>query len=348
MNINIDDRSQLLMKLLVERYISDGQPVGSKTLSTALDAPVSSATVRNTMKRLEDLGLLVSPHTSAGRVPTELGYRFYVDTMLQVEPLQSDIAQTLTQELVSAQGNRKQTLQKASALLSELTEMAGLVLLPKQGNQSLNRIEFMPLQAGQVLAILILNNQQVENRIISTDREYSQEELQTAANYLNQHFAGRDLQEMGQALQGAMARDQAAINHLMDLMVQIGGEVGAPTSEEEGELVLEGQSKLIGDRGIDNTQKLRQLFEAFSQKRDIAHLLDRCARERGVQIFIGRESGYEPFDDCTLITSPYQGEGSNLGVLGVIGPTRMSYERVIPVVDFTARLLSLANNEKDS
>ncbi|MGM0562698.1 MAG: heat-inducible transcriptional repressor HrcA [Pseudomonadota bacterium] len=349
MDIKVDERAQMLMKLLVERYISDGQPVGSKTLSQALESRVSSATVRNVMKQLEDLGLLISPHTSAGRVPTELGYRFYVDTMIHVEPLEREMAQTLTSELArhSQSGtDNKLLMQKASSLLSELTQMAGVVMLPRQASQSLSRIEFLPLKPGQVLAVLIVNNQQVQNRILTTERDYNAEELQWAANYLNQHFCGCDLQEMGKRLQDQMAQDQRDINHVMDLMVRFSGEVGIDSDTEE--VMLQGEANLIGDSGIDNTQKLKQLFDAFSKKRDIAHLLDRCAQGDGLQIFIGRESGYEPFDNCSLVTAPYQSEGDSIGVLGVIGPTRMAYERVIPVVDFTARLLSLAGRDDDS
>lgn len=344
MNIELNNRSQMLMKMIVERYIREGQPVASKALSQDLALSVSPATVRNVMKQLEDLGLICSPHTSAGRVPTELGYRFYVDTMLNVQPLQGKLIEEFRHELSGAQDS-KTVVHRASSLLSEFTHMAGVVMVPRQETRSLRQIEFLPLSGNQLLAILVINNKEVQNKVITTDRQYTPDELSKAANYLNQHFAGKDIREMCQALQQEMTEDQEAINNLMDLMVSFTGQVAQEDKEED--LVVEGQANLIGEEGISSVDKLKQLFDAFSRKRDIAHLLDRCVQANGVQIFIGQESGYEPLGDCSVVTAPYHLGGESIGVLGVIGPTRMSYDRVVPVVDLTAKLLSAAlSNER--
>jgi len=340
MNIELSDRSQLLMKMLVERYIKDGQPVGSKALSDSTALTVSPATIRNTMKQLEDLGLIKSPHTSAGRVPTEQGYRFYVDSILNIQPFNENAFESLQNQL-DENDNHDTVVQKASSLLSELTQMAGVVMVPKPQSIALRQVEFMPLEGNQILAVLVINNQEIQNRIISTDKQYSRSELEQAANYLNMHFAGKDIAQMGQALKGELLETKSEMNHLMELVVQFTGQVTQQQDQQE-QVIVDGQANLIGNQGLNDMEKLKQLFDAFQQKTDIMHLLDRCVDGDGVQIFIGHESGYEPLDKCSVVTAPYSIEGETLGVLGVIGPTRMSYERVVPVVDMTAKIVSSA------
>lgn len=345
MDINLNERSQQLMKNLVERYIADGQPVGSKTLSSDTSLSVSPATIRNVMKQLEDLGLIRSPHTSAGRVPTELGYRFYVDTMLNVQPMKQPRVKAIQAELLKKAGGNQQLVQKASSLLSEMTQMAGVVMTAKQDAVCLRQIEFLPLDGNQVLAILVVNNKEVQNRIITTERRYSESELTRAANYLTRTFSGKQIQEMAAALHKELINTQSEVNQLMELMVKVSGSIEG--SGKDDALLVEGQSNLIGGSGLDSMDKLKRLFDAFSEKRDIAHLLEGCSKGDGVQIFIGQESGYEPLGDCSVVTAPYSVDGDTVGVLGVIGPTRMNYERIVPVVDVTARLVGAALSQEE-
>lgn len=343
MNIDLNTRSQQLMKSLVERYIEDGQPVGSKTLSEDKALAVSSATIRNVMKQLEDHGLIRSPHTSAGRVPTEAGYRFYVDTMLHTQPVQQPMQQEIQTELAceAGKGGAQQVVQRASSLLSNMTQMAGVVMVSKQESVSLRQIEFLPLDGHQILAILVVNNQEVQNRIINTERRYERKELEQAANYLNSNFSGKNIKDMCRSIHQELLNTQSEVNQLMELVVKVTGQIEGVDSASEG-LLVEGQSNLIGGAGMSDMGQLKRLFDAFSEKRDIAHLLDSCANGDGVQIYIGHESGYEPLGDCSVITAPYNVEGEAMGVLGVIGPTRMSYERVVPMVDVTAKMVSSA------
>lgn len=343
MNIDLNPRSLQLMKSLVERYIEDGQPVGSKTLSADRSLAVSSATIRNVMKQLEDYGLVRSPHTSAGRVPTEAGYRFYVDTMLSMQPVKKPMEKQIQEGLADqlGQGGSQKIAAKASSLLSNITQMAGVVMVPKQDSAYLRQIEFLPLDGNQILAILVVNNQEVQNRIVTTERAYSRAELEQAAHYLNSNFAGRHIKEMCHSIHAELLNTQSEVNQLMELVVKVTGQIGEVSADSD-DLLVQGQSNLIGGSGMGDMGQLRRLFDAFSEKRDIVHLLDSCANGDGVQIYIGHESGYEPLGDCSVVTAPYSVEGETLGVLGVIGPTRMNYERVVPVVDLTAKLLSAA------
>lgn len=340
----LNERAQHLLKALVERHISDGQPVGSRTLSRDCGLELSPATIRNVMADLEDFGFVRSPHTSAGRVPTVRGYRFFVDSLLQIKKLNSLEIQQL-QRAVDVTQNTTELVQSVSMLLSGVTRLAGLVMLPRHNIQMLRHIEFLPLSRHRVLVILVLNEHEVHNRIIDVEREFSAADLQQASNLLNERFAGRDLLQIRNDLLNELQATRESMNALMETALAMAGKVFENDDETE-DYVLQGQTNLMNFAELADMEKLRQLFEAFSEKREILHLLDRCIDARGVQIFIGEESGYQALDECSVVTAPYTVEGKVLGVLGVIGPTRMAYERVIPIVDVTARLLSSALNSR--
>ncbi len=336
----ISDRARILLKTLVERHIRDGQPVGSRTLMEESGLPVSAATIRNVMSDLEERGYLASPHTSAGRVPTAMGYRLFVDSLLQVQPLEREAVSALRQEL-NPDRTAGELVQSASALLSSITAQAGLVTVPRKEAGQLRQVEFLPLSGDRVLVILVVNEREVQNRIIHTQRAFSEEELRTAAAMINSRFAGQPLgdakEQILREMQEARSRIDAYLEASLDLANQ------ALQQDEEGEeYLVAGESRLLGNATAEEMLKLRELFDAFERKKDVLHLLERCSRAQGVQVFIGEEAGYEVFDDYSVITAPDSDGARTLGVLGVIGPTRMAYERVIPIVDVTARMLSQA------
>ncbi|MGM0594328.1 MAG: heat-inducible transcriptional repressor HrcA [Pseudomonadota bacterium] len=339
----LNDRAQLLLKNLVERYIREGQPVGSRTLSRETGLELSAASIRNVMADLEDMGLIHAPHTSAGRIPTIKGYRLFVDSLLTIDPLDKRQVQALQQRIGSS-SDPDALLATASRQLSEVTAMAGVVMVPKRKLVALRQVEFLPLSHNRVLVILVINEQEVQNRIIQTKRDYSAAELQQIANYLNQVCAGRDLRQARQALLGEMDAARSHMNQLMADAVQMAQDIFVP-DEQGGDYLLEGQTNLMSYDEMANLDKLRKLFDAFNQKRDILQLLDQALHADRVQLFIGEESGYEVLDECSVVTSPYRIDGEVMGVLGVIGPTRMAYDRVIPVVDVTAQLLSASLNQ---
>jgi heat-inducible transcriptional repressor len=336
----IDDRAQRLFKMLVELYLAEGTPVASRALAAQPGVDLSSATVRNIMAELETRGLVVSPHTSAGKVPTTQGLRLFVDTMLSVEPLDERSVARVQREL-NPDLSPAELVESASQLLSRITRMAGLVTLPRRELTSLRHVEFLPLSDRRVLVILVINERDVQNRVIHVDREYSESELVQAANFINHRFAGRSMFEVRHALLDSMRDDKDRLDQLMQAAIDVASKALA-INEAGQDYVVAGETHLLeNETRLDN---VRQLFEAFSRKRDILHLLDRCLASNGVQLFIGGESGYHLLDDYTLVTAPYQVKGAVAGVLAVIGPTRMYYQRVIPVVDVTARLLGAAMN----
>ncbi len=341
----LPDRAQRLLRVLVEAYIRDGQPVGSRTLSRESGLALSSATVRNVMADLEELGFVTSPHTSAGRIPTDKGYRFFVDTLLKLRPSAGDeISALLRQRLTESAEDPKLLVSSASQLLSTITRLAGVVTVPRVTHSSVSQIEFVALSENRVLAILVVNGREVQNRILQLERRFSPDELRRAAAFLNDQFAGRGLQEVRSMLLAQLQETRAHMNQLMlDAigMAQRMFDVRTP-DEPPVEVVIAGETNLMGFQELSNVEKLRRLFEAFNEKRDILHLLDQCLRADRVQIFIGQESGYQILDDCSVVTAPYTVDNEVVGVLGVIGPTRMAYERVIPIVDITAKLLSSA------
>jgi heat-inducible transcriptional repressor len=331
-------RAESLLKALIERYISDGQPVGSRTLAKDLGNELSPATIRNVMADLEDLGLIHSPHTSAGRVPTVLGYRVFVDTLLKVRPLDAAEIRRLEGEL-GAVPDPQHLVESTSSLLSQITRMAGIVMVPRQEQNAVRQIEFLQLSVNRVLAILVTQEGRVHNRVVITERPYSPAELTEAANFFNQTYAGHDLNEVKQVLLAAMQQDTDAMQQAMRTAMAMARHMFTDTPDEGPELVVSGESNLLEVPELGDVRKLRRLFDAFSTKRDLLHLLDQCLRTNGVQIFIGGESGYPLLEECSVVAAPYQVGGRIVGMLGVIGPTRMPYEHVIPIVDVTARLL---------
>ena len=338
----VDERAQLLFKLLVERYIADGGPVASKVLASAPEIEVSPATVRNIMAELEERGFVRSPHTSAGKVPTNQGLRFFVDSLLAVEPLDQAQVDALEHEL-NPDLSPKELVESASNLLSHITHMTCLVTLPRRDHIALRQVEFLPLTGDRVLVILVLNDREVQNRVIHTHREYADSELTQAANFINREFGGRSLIEIRRALVDSMQADKDSMDRLMQTALDVASQAFVEPAGDAGqELVVAGETNLFGVSGDMDT--LRSLFETFSRKGGILHLLDRCLDTDGIQLFIGEESGHKLLDEISLVTSPYEVDGQLAGVLGVVGPTRMAYQEVIPVVDVTAKVLSAAMN----
>jgi heat-inducible transcriptional repressor len=336
----VSERAQHFLKALVERYIREGQPVGSRTLAKDTGLDLSPATVRNVMSDLEDLGLIVAPHTSAGRVPTVAGYRLFVDTLLTVRPpSEDDIASLRTR--FDTRLDPKSLIETASTLLSGVTHLAGVVMLPRHERHAFRQIELLPLSDSRVLAILITSEGEVHNRIINTDRRFTPSQLEQAANYLNQMFTGQDIKDVRKRLLEDLQHTHAHMDKMMMRAMALAQDVMA-SAEGRDDCYIAGQTNLMEFGELASMERLKQLFDAFTQKREILHILDRCIAADGVQIFIGEESGYALLDDCSLVTMPYRVEERVVGVLGVIGPTRMDYQRVIPIVDVTARLLSAA------
>lgn len=340
----LNERSLQLLKALVERYIQDGQPVGSRALSKDTELKLSPATIRNVMADLEDMGLIRSPHTSAGRVPTVSGYRLFIDSLLTVKPLDSEELKLLRKNLI-AKDNVNDVIGVASRILSDVTRMAGVVTLPKRELVSLRHIEFLPLSNTRVLVIFVTNEQEVHNKILHTSKQFMPAQLQQAANYLNSVYSGLSLAAVRKAVLKELKDAQERMNREMLDAVEMAKLALDPEKSDE-DYVLSGETNLMGFSELSDMDRLKELFDAFSQKRGVIHLLDQCLNAEGVQIFIGEESGYHAFEQCSLVTAPYSINEQVVGVLGVIGPTRMAYEKVIPFVDITAKLLGAALNPK--
>ena len=332
------ERAQILLKMLVERYIADGQPVGSRALAKFSGLELSPASIRNIMADLEELGFIASPHTSAGRIPTPRGYRFFVDTLLKVRPLDQVEINQLEGQLQP--DNTQKLVSQASHLLSDLTRFAGVVMTPKRRSAAFRHIEFLRLSEKRILLIVVAPDGDVQNRIILTDRAYQPSELTEAANFLNQNFAGLTFNEIKARIQDELRKLREDMTRLMTQALEAGTEVMNQNSED---YVLSGEHNLLHVQDLSsNMASLRRLFDMFEQKTSLLQLLDISSRAHGVQIFIGGESGLVPLDDCSVVTAPYEVDGQVVGTVGVVGPTRMAYERVIPIVDITAKLLSSA------
>ncbi len=333
---NLNERSQQLFKVLVEQYISDGQPVASKALSNDEKINLSPATVRNVMADLEDLGLIISPHTSAGRVPTPQGYRLFVDNLVTVKPLRGKAVESLRQEM-GIDDSQEGLIAKASSMLSGMTRMAGVVTIPRREAVILRHIEFLPLTSNRILVILVVNEQEVQNRVIHTEKSFTESELTQTANYLNKEFIGKDLSQIRDSVLRSMKQERDDMQDIMKMAIQMTDNVVNEQNNED--FVMAGQTNLMDYAEMANMEKLRNLFDAFNAKRDVLHVLDQSVQAEGMQVFIGEESGYSAFEGCSVITSPYKVSEEVVGVLGVIGPTRMAYDKVIPLVDVTAKLL---------
>lgn len=338
----LTERQQQLLRTLVRLYIMEGQPVGSRTLVQESGVGVSSATVRSVMAELEARGFVDTPHTSAGRVPTAKAYRFFIDTLVTLQPLDEAALQAMREQL-DPDKPTPALLASASHLLSQITRQTGLVTVPRSddGEGKLRHVEFLPLSGFRVLVILVLDEKDVQNRIIHTEREYSEIELRSAANYVNSRFAGKALGRIREDLLETLRDTRESIDELLETAISLASRALASEDKESG-YVVAGQSHLLDRASTESMARLRELFEAFQQQKDILSLLERSARAEGVRIFVGEEADFEPLLDFSLVTAPYHTGGRSVGVLAVIGPTRMAYDRVIPVVDVTARMLSAA------
>ncbi len=346
---NLNERAQHLLRVLVQSYIREGQPVGSRTLSRDSGLALSSATIRNVMADLEELGFVTSPHTSAGRVPTDRGYRFFVDALMRADLPAAEASELagLREHFDSAGEDPKSLVAAASKLLSQVTHLAGVVTVPMAPAATLTQIEFLGLTEDRVLVVMVFNNREVQNRIIQLARRYAPEELRRAANFLNEHCRHRTLSQVQAELVKLLRQTQESMNQVMLDAITMAQRICEQQPATEGiEYVIAGETNLMGLAELSSVDKLKKLFEAFNEQRDILHLLDQSLRADGVQIFIGHESGYQILDDCSIVTAPYSTGGGVAGVLGVIGPTRMAYERVIPIVDITAKLLGSALNSR--
>ncbi len=335
----LSERAEKLLKALIELYVSDGQPVGSRTLARYANLDLSPATVRNVMSDLEDLGLIRSPHTSAGRVPTPLGYRLFVDTLLTVKPLKPQAINELQSELAKRK-DPQELLAAASELLSQVTHFAGLVLIPGRQNAQFRQIEFVSLSANRVLTILVTEDGRVQNRVVPTERAYRAGELTEAAQCFNEIYFGSSLAEVRRRLLQDMRDHSEEMHRIMKTALSVAGQFFAEEKDSNEDVVLSGEQNLFSVPDLCQIDTLQKLFNAFKTKQDLLDLLDRSMRVNGVSIFIGEESGYQALTDCSVVAAPYEVDGTVLGTLGVIGPTRMAYDEVISVVDVTARLLS--------
>lgn len=343
----ISERAKLLLKALIERYIREGQPVGSKVLAKDARLDLSPATIRNVVADLERLGLVSAPHTSAGRVPTELGYRLFIDNLVSIKPIDANDMRLLS-EALDPRSDTPQLLETASSMLSGLTQMVGVVMLPYQQQASLRQIEFLPLSENRVLAILVINEKDVQNRVIHTDRQYRLPELERIANYLNAQFMGKDMRTVRQDLLAEMESTQTHMDQMMRSAIAMAHQVFDSGGEgRKQDYVMAGKTNLMSYEEMADVSRLRHLFDAFNEKRAILDLLDKSLQAQGVQIFIGHESGYQALDNCSVVTTPYSVDNKVSGVLGIIGPTRMAYDRIIPMVDVTAKLLGAVLNQRN-
>jgi heat-inducible transcriptional repressor len=341
----LDARARQLLRTLISQYIADGQPVGSRTLAKNSGLDVSPATIRNVMADLEEIGLLAAPHTSAGRVPTAQGYRVFVDSLLELKPLEETQIEQMRRGLPS-QAPTQDLLTGVSSLLSDVTHFVGVVTVPKREEFPFRHIDFVALGGNRVLVILVFADNQVQNRVIVTQHVYSSSELEQVANFLNANYAGLRMAEIRERLKREMRETSQRLHQLMVAAADVTQQAFPDRNADQGgDMLVAGQINLMDSQGLADMDGLRDLFEAFQRKRDLLVLLESCSRAEGVRLFIGEESGFDALDNYSVVTAPYGVEGRVLGVLGVIGPTRMAYQRVIPVVQATAQILSGALNQ---
>jgi len=337
----LDARAQLLLKMLIERYIADGQPIGSRALSKHSGLELSPATIRNVMADLEEMGFIASPHTSAGRMPTPKGYRFFVDSLMVVKPLEQVEINRLEGELTA--DRPQQIVNAAASVLSQLTHFAGVVMTPRRREPLFRHLEFLRLSDRRVLLIVVTPDGDVQNRILHTDHSYTPTQLVEATNYFNQNFAGQSFP----AIRERLAEELHALREDIGGLMQAAVDVSEGALQQNEALVVTGERNLLSAHDLaSNMERLRQLFELFEQKTSLLHLLDISQKAQGVSIYIGGESGLAPLDEMSVVTAPYEANGRVIGTLGVIGPTRMAYERVIPIVDLTSKLLSNALSQQ--
>jgi len=337
-----NERASHLLRVLIQRYIREGEPVGSRTLSRDSGLDLSPATIRNVMSDLEQMGLVAAPHTSAGRIPTPKGYRLFVDTLVRYRQPKGNDLRKLQARLQKNVDDPAALVSAVSKMLSEITSLAGVVTVPRGKHTTLRQIEFLPLSDCRVLVILVINDRVVQNRILQLDREYSESELTQAANFINEKYAGLDMLRVREKILSDLEEVRDSMNQAMLDIIAVAQSAMEGAGRTDGEYVLAGQTNLMGFAELSDVETLRKLFDAFSRKRLILELMDRSIHAQGVQVFIGEESGFRILDDCSVVTSPYRIDDETIGVLGVIGPTRMAYDRIVPIVDITARLLGSA------
>ena len=336
--MQLDQRAQTLLKALVERYIADGQPVGSRALSKISGLELSPATIRNIMADLEDMGFVASPHTSAGRIPTPRGYRVFVDTLLTVQTLDESLLETRLQTRLQTSSPTK-IIANAAQVLSSLSKFAGVVLSPRH-ESVFQHIEFLRLGDKRILLVIVAPGGDVQNRLLLTESDYTPSQLVQAANYINLHYGGLNFDDVRLRLQGELRELRDNMTSLMQAAVEAGSDAMNDTGDG---VVISGERNLLSVTDLSsNMSSLRKMFDMFEQKTGLMQLLDVSSKATGVQIFIGGESQLLPMDEMSVVTAPYEVNGRIVGTLGVIGPTRMAYERVIPIVDITAKLLSNA------
>ncbi|MFM2397299.1 MAG: heat-inducible transcription repressor HrcA [Pseudomonadota bacterium] len=334
----INERAQILLKTLVERHISDGQPVGSRALQQYSGLDVSSATIRHVMADLEEIGLVSSPHTSAGRIPTALAYRLFIDTMLVTKPLDSVRVQQMENQLQP--DNPSRLITQASNILSELTQFTGVVATAKRDVVTVRQIEFLRLGEKRVLLIIVMPDGEVENRVLSMEKDYTQSQLTEAGNFLNQHYIGCSFLQIRENLRGELRQLHQDMSALMTAALTAGDQAEAKNAED---YVISGEHNLLHvDEISGDMNRLRGLFNLFEQKTELLQLLEAGRKGQGIHIFVGSESGLASLEACSVVTAPYSANGKVIGTLAVVGPKRMNYERVIPIVDITARVLGNA------
>ena len=330
-------RARRILSAIVDKYIQEGIPIGSKSLSLADEIGLSPASIRHVMSDLEELGFIASPYTSSGRVPTSKGYRFFIDSLLKLQPVEAKELERIKKRVNTHESNSRELAISVSNALSAITKLVGIVTIPKQKVIRLKEIDFIQLSEKRILAIIVMNETEVENRILQMKRNYSKDELKQASNYLNTHYKGRSLSYIKKHLINELVQTKESVNSLMSDLIDIADKV--LDFDESNEYIVAGQRRLMDFHELSDINKLRQLFDAFREKQQLLELLEKSMSTDGIQIFIGEESGYQIFDNCTLITSPYTTEEGAIGVLGVIGPTRIAYQKVIPIVEITAKLL---------
>ncbi|WP_233842473.1 heat-inducible transcriptional repressor HrcA [Dyella sp. 2HG41-7] len=337
----LDIRARRLLRTLIAQYLADGEPVGSRTLARSSGLDVSPATIRNIMSDLEDAGLIASPHTSAGRIPTPRGLRLFVDSLIELQPLPRDEMVRLQRELPPGPTTARDLVGNASMLLSAMTHFAGVVTVPRQTDFPLRHIDFVPLPDARILVILVFSDNQVQNRVIQLSKPLDVRELEQAANYINEHFVGLRVDEIRARLLRELREASSELHQMLAQAVELAASSFAPQDED---VLVSGQTNLMAYAELANLDRLRELFDAFQKKNELLQLMETCAKAQGVRLFIGEESGFAALDGCSVVTASYGAQGRLLGAVGVIGPTRMAYERVIPVVQATAALLSDALN----
>ena len=341
-----NERASHLLRVLIQRYIREGEPVGSRTLSKDSGLDLSPATIRNVMADLEEMGLVAAPHTSAGRIPTAKGYRLFVDTLVRYRQPRGNDLRRLQSHLQTNVDDPGALISSVSNMLSDITSLAGVVTVPRGQQATLRQIEFLPLSDHRVLVILVFNDREVQNRILHLERDYSESELTQAANFINEKYAGMEMQQVRDQIVSDLDELRDSMNQAMQDILVVAQSAMEGATNPGGEFVLTGETKLMDFAELSDIETRRRLFEAFSRKRLILELMDRSIDAEGVRVFIGEESGFRILDDCSVVTAPYRIGDDTIGVLGVIGPTRMAYDRVVPIVDITARLLATALGQR--